>query len=165
MSRRSQRAAKTLAPVPRRAAILATMVTTALEDLGINVTLHVGATPRTYQEWYPLSQTPNIMQFEFDLAVVHRRWRYNGRCVAQAHRQQTPVLGQHAGFSDFFVPVGAIEGARGTLTVGPFATARPTSGDVLARWRSLSGAHGRLGDPMFAHYVSVTLQTLTLDGR
>jgi AraC-like DNA-binding protein len=74
------------------------------------------------------------------------------------------VLGQHAGFSDYFVPVGHIDGAWATLVVGPFATARPTSGDVLARWRSLSGSHGRLGDPMFAHYVSVTLETLTLEG-
>src|SRR5205823_5920828 len=42
-------------------------------------------------------------------------------------------------------------------------TSRPTSVQILDRWRQLTGADGRLGDPAFFRYVSRTLSTLTLD--
>jgi AraC-like DNA-binding protein len=142
---------------------LATIVAPVFEELGVGAALHVSSTARTFEQWYPLFIPTGVMQFEYDFAVANRRWRYNSVCLVRARRERAPLLGRHAGFSDFFVPVGAVESAFGTLVAGPFATARPTSADVLARWRALSGGHGHLGDPAFADYVSSTLSTLTLD--
>ena len=50
------------------------------------------------------------------------------------------------------------------LATGPFADARPTSAEILERWRWLTGRQGHPSDPEFAHYLAVTLSTLVLDG-
>ena len=74
------------------------------------------------------------------------------------------MLGEHGGYSDFFVPLGNVDDSWGTLAVGPFATAPPTSGELLANFRALSGKHGRLGYSGFVHYLSLRLSVLTLEG-
>ena len=48
------------------------------------------------------------------------------------------------------------------LVVGPFATARPTSAEILERWRELTGQQGHAADLEFAHDVATSLSTLTL---
>ncbi|HEV8244465.1 MAG TPA: AraC family transcriptional regulator, partial [Polyangiaceae bacterium] len=48
------------------------------------------------------------------------------------------------------------------LITGPFATARPTSAEILERWRGLSGRQGNPADPEFSDYVAATLDTLVL---
>src|SRR5262249_111447 len=44
------------------------------------------------------------------------------------------------------------------------ATSRPTSAEILERWRWMTGRHGHPADPQFAHFLTVTLSTLILDG-
>jgi len=73
------------------------------------------------------------------------------------------VLGEHAGFFDLFVPIPKLRDH--VLITGPFARTRPTSADVLTRWRWITGRQGHPSDAEFAHYLSVTLSTLTLDGE
>jgi AraC-like DNA-binding protein len=73
------------------------------------------------------------------------------------------VLGTHAGFCDWFVPVTSRGRLRGILATGPFASSRPESATILERWRRLTGRHGHPSDPEFAYYISINLSTLVLD--
>src|SRR5262249_54366136 len=93
------------------------------------------------------------------------RFAYNQRCLARAKRHRETVVAHLAGFTDFFVPVHSNGRTDAVLVTGPLAITRPTSADVLARWRSLTGRQGHPSDPEFAHYLSSTLSTLVLDGR
>jgi AraC-like DNA-binding protein len=163
MRRRAEGPPRALAPLPTKPAILAPIVTNLFEELRVSAALHVAATPHSFDEWFPIRQERDVIGFEFLHDKDQHRWRYNARCLRKA-RRNVVVLGEHAGFSDFWVPVGKIADSWGTLVVGPFATRRPTSGDVLTRFRWLTGSQGRLGDPSFSHYLSMTLGTLTLEG-
>src|SRR5262249_10849899 len=42
---------------------------------------------------------------------------------------------------------------------------RPTSDEVLKRWRTVRGRQGHPADPEFAGYLRATLDTLVLDGN
>ena len=53
---------------------------------------------------------------------------------------------------------------RAIVATGPFLTSRPTSVDVIGRWRWLTGRQGHPADPEFSRYLSMTLSTLVLDG-
>src|SRR5258706_3841084 len=126
---------KVLAGLPRERALLAPIITGLFAELHVGAALHTAATARVFEEWHPLHNGPSTMLLEYEHGAQSHRWRYNERSIARAHRTGKPVLGEHAGFADFFVPLGTLDGARTTLVVGPFATSRATSGDVLARWR------------------------------
>jgi AraC-like DNA-binding protein len=115
-------------------------------------------------EWYPIHNVPDVTAFELEHGVELRRARYNGRCSDRLRRDRESVLGEHAGFSDLFVPVGDRKRVWGMLAVGPFASARPTSGELLERWHDLTSRHAKVSDPSFARYVGATLGTLTLEG-
>jgi AraC-like DNA-binding protein len=93
-----------------------------------------------------------------------RRWAYGGRCLEQARRDKGLVRGKHVGLCDLFVPVHDEKTIRGFLVVGPFATARPTSAQILDRWLDITGTRGRIADPSFSQYLAMTVATLTLDG-
>jgi AraC-like DNA-binding protein len=114
--------------------------------------------------WRPIHLEPNVTVFELEHGVELGRDRYNARCLADARRTRKAVLGTHAGFSDWFVPVIVRGKVEAFLVTGPFAAARPSSHEILARWRQLSGQEGHPADPEFASYVSTTLGTLVLRG-
>jgi AraC-like DNA-binding protein len=162
-SRRASRAPKALSRLPQHAVLLAPIITSAFAELEVGASLHLDATERTFEEWYTLHVGPSPMGFEIQYGTADARWRYNQQGWERAHEQGQPVLGHHAGLHDFFVPLGLEpNGARRTLVVGPFARARPDAGDVLSQWRTMTGQHGRLGDPTFSRYLAVRIGLLTL---
>jgi AraC-like DNA-binding protein len=114
--------------------------------------------------WRPIHVAEDVLWFEVEHGVKAERYAYNARSIARALKTRQAVLGEHAGLSDFFVPV--VEGKRvlGVLVTGPFATVRPTSGSILERWRWLTGRQGHSVDPEFSHYLNVMLSTLVLEG-
>jgi AraC-like DNA-binding protein len=126
--------------------------------------LRVGAAINTTRDqWHPFHTCSSITEFEFAYGVAPARWAYNERSFHEARKRKAMVIGEHAGFSDLFVPVHAAGELRGMLVCGPFATSRPTSVQVLQRWRALTDSSGRLSDPGFSAYLAATLSTLTLD--
>jgi AraC-like DNA-binding protein len=135
------------------------VVAHAFSELRISVALWLSG-----DWWHPIHLEPSVSSFEYDHGVATRRWAYNFRCFAQVKKEKKAVRAEHAGFSDLFVPVQDKAGVRAIFVAGPFATARPTSAELLQRWLALSGSHGRLTDPSFSQYLTATLDTLTLEG-
>jgi AraC-like DNA-binding protein len=129
-------------------------------------TLRIGAALREREQWYAIHIPPYpVQEFELTHGKETERDDYNERCLAQAFRSGETVQGRHAGFTDLFVPIGADGTVHAVLVVGPIATARPTSLDILERWHVITGRHGHPSDPEFSHYLSVTLSTLLLEGE
>jgi AraC-like DNA-binding protein len=114
-------------------------------------------------QWRALHTEPDVIPFEVQHGIEAERYSYNARCMAQARRQRKAVLGVYLGLSDLFVPILRGKRVLGILASGPFGTARPTSAEVLERWRRLTGHQGHPADPEFAHYLSMTLSTLVLE--
>ena len=108
---------------------------------------------------------PNVSTFEIEHGVLLERGPHNERCFARARRDRATAIGKHAGFHDMYVPIVNEDGVHGFIVTGPFATARPTSTDILERWRFLTGRQGHPGDPEFSRYVEATLSTLVLEGN
>jgi AraC-like DNA-binding protein len=127
--------------------------------------LHVSAALHDGRFWWAIHDEPNVVLFEVEHGVETARWRYNDRHFASVRRLKKSLVGQHAGFSDFFVPV--VKGGHvvATLVTGPFQTAYPTSRQVLERWRRMTGRHGDPADREFDAYLRATLSTLTLHGK
>jgi len=146
--------------LPNWHGLLTPVVAHAFDDLGISVALWIrGAS------WYPIHGVRSIADFEYEHGIASRRWAYNAASFERAKRTAQPVRSEHFGFHDLFVPVRDIAGkVRGIFVAGPFAIRRPSSFEILERWKEITGTHGRLADPSFAHYVSMTLATLTLEG-
>ena len=132
----------------------------SFDEIGVSVSLWSSG-----DWWESIHRVQNMTSFESEHGVQSRRWAYNRRCFAEVHRRGKTLRAQHAGFWDLFVPVKDAQGVRSVFVAGPFATERPTSADILERWFSLTGLKGRITDPAFAHYVSATLSTLTLEGQ
>jgi AraC-like DNA-binding protein len=127
--------------------------------------LGLGATLRDETGWYAIHAPPNILaSFEHTHGLGSERYTYNDSSVERVRQEKKVLLTEHAGFSDFFVPVGPKNNVEAILVTGPFARSRPTTTDVLERWRWLTGRQGHPADPEFAHYLSATLGTLTLPG-
>jgi len=140
--------------------LLTPIVAHSFDEIGISVSLWSSG-----DWWESIHRVQNVTSFESEHGVQSRRWAYNRRCFEEVLRRGKTLRGQHAGFWDLFVPVKDASGVRAVLVAGPFATQRPTSADILERWFSLTGYKGRMTDPAFAHYVSATLSTLTLEGE
>jgi AraC-like DNA-binding protein len=96
--------------------------------------------------------------------AVDSRWKYNAQCLDRARRTGATVIGEHNGLRDFFVPVSG-KPVRAVVVSGPFARARPTSAELLERWRALTGLQGHPSGPEFSNYVSESLSTLVLDAK
>jgi AraC-like DNA-binding protein len=126
--------------------------------------MRVGATVWDWTTWYPIHVDRSLLTFEVEHGVEHERDKYNQRCMNEARRRQKPVRSTHAGLSDLFVPIITGGSTVAILATGPFATVRPTGAEILERWRWLTGRQGHPADPEFAHYLSVTLSTLVLEG-
>jgi AraC-like DNA-binding protein len=145
--------------LPGTHAVLAQVATWTFSEVGVSAALMDGET------WFPLYKVADVIPFEFALGVERRRWTYNDRSIARARREKGPVLGRHAGFHDFFVPVRNNAGPSGMIITGPFSLTRPNASEILARWRSISGRQGRSTDPEFLLYAGMTLATATFEGQ
>jgi AraC-like DNA-binding protein len=138
---------------------LVSFATKVFEDLD------VAAAVLQSGRWGVIHERSSLLEFEFEHGVEMDRFAYNQRCFARMRRERAPVLGTHAGFCDLFVPILLRGGEAAALVAGPFATGRPTSTDLLERWRRLSGRQGLVGDPEFARYIAASLSTLVLSGE
>jgi AraC-like DNA-binding protein len=147
-----------LTDAPHARAMLSPVIVGILAELDVSMAL------RADDEWYGVLRAPNVLPFELELGVEARRWPYNDACFARAERTKKVILGQHAGFFDFFAPLCDEKHVWGILSVGPFARKRPTSDEVRERWRWLSGSQPHPTDRRFSDYLSATLETLTLEG-
>jgi AraC-like DNA-binding protein len=116
--------------------------------------------------WWRLHDEPNLGAFEVEHGREGERSQYNGRCLERAYRTKKILLGERGGYSDLFTPIVLRGEVAAVLVTGPFGRARPTSADILARWRSLTDRQGHPADPEFASYLSTTLGLLVLmDGE
>jgi AraC-like DNA-binding protein len=115
-------------------------------------------------EWRAIHTEPSVVDFEMLHGAELARQAYNACSVARARESQRPVRTEHAGLSDYFVPIVEDDEVPAILVVGPFQTARPTGNDILERWRRMTGRQGHPAEPEFAHYLSTTLSTLVLEG-
>jgi AraC-like DNA-binding protein len=126
--------------------------------------LRVGATLWDGKKWWPVHFQESQNHFEVQHARESERDPYNARSLQEAWRGKKPVHGRHAGLHDMFVPVQVQGRVQAVLVTGPFLIARSTSAEILERWRWLTSRQGHPGDPEFAHYLSITLGTLVLEG-
>jgi AraC-like DNA-binding protein len=114
--------------------------------------------------WRAIHVRPSLPDFEQEHGREHERDKYNVRCMTEARDTKAIVRGEHAGLSDLFVPIVVGAHVPAVLAVGPYQRSRPTSAEILARWRFITGRQGHPADPEFAYYLSMTLSTLVLDG-
>ena len=140
-------------------ALMVPILTWTFERLGLSASLFDG------RIWWPIHSAASLMPFELEYGVETERWSYNEKNIALVQRTKRSVLGEHAGQKDLFVPV-ILEGdVTGVLVVGPFATARPKSIDVLDRWHSWTGRQAHPRDPSFMAFVRAILSVLVLEGN
>jgi AraC-like DNA-binding protein len=105
------------------------------------------------------------VRFEEAYGTYSERMRYNERSFARVIRSKAPLRGEHAGFSDAFVPIIAKDKVVAILVVGSFSVQRRQASEIAARWRSMTGRKADLVDPGFTSYLSFTLSALLLEGR
>src|SRR5882672_3325154 len=55
--------------------------------------------------WRPIYMEPHIGELELEHGVEKQREDYNNRLMADTKRKRRSILGSHAGYSDWFVPV------------------------------------------------------------
>lgn len=141
-------------------ALLAPLIAHVFEVLRISATIWEHGI-----EWLAIHAEPDVLgHIEMEHGLGTERARYNQRCFKKVLRERKAVRGEHAGHFDLFVPIVSSGEVVGIVVTGPFQIARPTSTDILERWRSLSGHQGHPADPVFASYLSATLSTLVLEG-
>ncbi|HEV8247169.1 MAG TPA: hypothetical protein VGP93_15435, partial [Polyangiaceae bacterium] len=122
---------------PAHHALLAPIAAQVFQTLGLGVTLVRG---RKQEHWDPIYIAAfNVSHFEFEHAGGAARSRYNKTSAAKAYATGKVVLGEHAGFSDLFVPVTTIAGERALLVCGPFSQQRPEAEQIREGWRALTG--------------------------
>jgi AraC-like DNA-binding protein len=130
----------------------------ALRDLGIGVSIWSDGV------WRPIHAPDSIVEFEVALGAELPRWSHNERAINKARTTLRPVLAEHAGFSDLFVPIIVGSRADAVLIAGPFARERPSSAGVSERWYEIAHARASMSDPRFSAYLAATFATLTLEG-
>lgn len=125
--------------------------------------LSLGASIRDESDWHAVNGSSGIIAFELAHGKGPERNAHNELCIDRARREKRPVLDHHAGLADVFAPILVHGAVVGVLVCGPFATARPTSADILERWRWITGRHGHPSDPEFSHFLALSLNVLTLN--
>jgi len=140
-------------------ALLTPIVAFVFETLRVSTSVWDG------RLWWAIRSEETIARFEFEHGKEVARYAYNEKSLMLVQREGRTVLGRHAGFCDLFVPVRMHGEMTAVLVVGPFATAAPTSADVLSRWRAMTGRQGHPTDPEFAAYLEATFATLLLEGN
>jgi AraC-like DNA-binding protein len=139
-------------------ALLSQIVTDVFRTLDIAASVTCGG------YFWTVNRGPvGLLSLEVEHGAQASRYAYNTRCMARAAKTRRAVRGQHAGFSDLFVPVVSHGKLVATLVAGPFALGHADGARVLSRWRALTGRQGNMGDPEFASYLATTLSCLVLD--
>jgi AraC-like DNA-binding protein len=133
-----------------------------LADLRVSASLCMEGPWGVY--WAVFQQCRDVLTLELQHGAWSERAEYNQRCLDRARRHKISVVGSHAGFYDVFVPV-LFGRVPAVLVSGPFARSRPTSTELLDRWRRVTGRQGNASDPEFAQYVELSLSTLVLNER
>jgi len=126
--------------------------------LRISVSIHASRT------WRGLHLVESVIGCEMAHDAYRSRMLHNERGLAKARRERTPVLREHGGFYDLFVPFGDKADGDAVLVTGPFAIARPTSTEVRDRWHKMTGTRAHLADPAFTRYLEATLATVVFEG-
>src|SRR5204863_6307634 len=67
--------------------------------------LRVSASITDGEGWRPIYMERNITLLEIEHGVDKQRAEYNRRILAEARLKRRAILGSHAGFSDWFVPI------------------------------------------------------------
>src|SRR3954452_23313836 len=109
--------------------------------LRVSAAIHEEDHPRAADGlgWRAIHSTAtSILDLEIARGVVTARHQYNARAMRRASRSRELVRGEHAGASDLFAPIVAGDRVPAMLVTGPFATAWPTSADVLSRWHAIT---------------------------
>jgi AraC-like DNA-binding protein len=114
--------------------------------------------------WWPIFTGHSLVPFEVEHGVEAERWDYNQRSIALAVEGKRTVLGEHAGFRDYFVPVIAKGEVVAVLVAGSFALARPTAAAVVEHWHRMTGRQADPAEPGFAAYLRTVLSLLVLEG-
>jgi AraC-like DNA-binding protein len=126
--------------------------------------LDVGVSSWCSGVWRSLYFAQSVTTIEIEQGLSALRHRYNMRCLAETQASRKIVRGKLGGLIDLFVPIVHGNRVEAIVVTGPLASARPTSGEVLARWLQMTGSHGKITDPPFSRYLAATLRTLTLEG-
>jgi AraC-like DNA-binding protein len=139
--------------------LTAALAARVFQELGVTVSICSSGV------WRTINMAPSsVVEIEVERGSQLSRWRYNARSMGRAWKDRSPVLGEHAGFYDLFVPIDGGAPGKPVLVAGPFALERPTSAEVTRRWYDMARVRAHLADPAFARYLSSTLATLTLEG-
>jgi AraC-like DNA-binding protein len=139
-------------------ALLAPLVAYVFRELRISASVWDG------KLWWAIHAEPVLGTFEIEHGLQEDRSAYNERLFSQVLKQRRAVRGEHGGYSDLFVPILVDRRVEAVLVVGRFALTRPTSADVLTRWRLHTGRHGHPSDAEFSAFLSATLSVLVLEG-
>ncbi len=113
----------------------------------------------------PIHSPTGVVAFELEHGKEQERYVHNSRALEQVRRQGSPVLSEHAGFWDLFVPVGKGASLRAILLTGPFLRTVPGVVEIREQWRRLTGHPPIASDPEFSKYVEATFSTPVLDSR
>jgi AraC-like DNA-binding protein len=127
--------------------------------------LRIGATLVDERGWHALHSGHSLAAFERQHGVEDQRGRYDRECIARAFHTRKPVIGEHTGFCDVFVPVVRAGRVEQCLVSGSFLRGPPTSAEVMEHWRAMTNDAGHLGDSEFAAYLSAWLEVRELDAR
>src|SRR5450432_2909557 len=68
--------------------------------------------------WVQIHEMTTLLDFEAEHGLISERHVYNERCIRRVRQKKETVLGRHAGFSDFFVPITSKGRVQAVLVTG-----------------------------------------------
>jgi AraC-like DNA-binding protein len=151
--------------LPGKAGIVAPIVTSVIDSLGVAASFYLAPTERAHGAWFPIRSGVGIMALEHHARKLPLRWSRDERVLLRVRREGRTIVDEHSGFFDCFVPVGNEGKTFVSLVVGPFARERATSAEIRQRFLAIVGRPAHASDPIFMDYVNRTLATLTLTGE
>jgi AraC-like DNA-binding protein len=86
------------------------------------------------------------------------------QALAEASKQDGPVLRELFGFSDLFLALPSDPARRTFLLAGQFCRAQPDWEGLSEQWRQLSGLEPASANPDFVAFVRMALELPVLDG-
>ena len=108
-----------LGGLPIRNAFLVTAVEHTFQRLGVAAALLDAS-----DDWHAINSHRNVTAFELAHGRGPERHVYNDGAVSRARREKKTLRAEHAGFSDFFVPIVNRGKVEALLITGPFSYAR-----------------------------------------
>jgi AraC-like DNA-binding protein len=114
----------------------------------------------------PFAHAPTMVEFEvnhFDQVNV-RRQAYNDEHIDRSTELRRLVVGEIAGFSDFFLPVVESDQVTAHMVCGPFRRRALSAQDIEAQWREVSRDQTLGTERELLDYARCALNTTFLDG-